>query len=91
MKNRNKKQTSWKSAGHYSSRLLFLVMFLVCASFTYAQNKEITGTVVDASGDPVIGASVQIKGSSIGGITDLDGHFKIANTPSDALLVVSAV
>jgi len=91
MKNRNKKQTSWKSAGHYSSRLLFLVMFLVCASFTYAQNKEITGTVVDASGDPVIGASVQIKGSSIGGITDLDGHFKIANAPSDALLVVSYV
>jgi len=91
MKKQNVKQTSWKTNVHCVSRFFFLIMFLVCATFAYAQNREITGTVVDASGEPVVGASVLIKGSSIGGITDLDGHFKIANAPTDASLVVSYV
>ena len=41
------------------------------------QNRKITGTVVDQSGEPVIGANVLVKGSSNGTITDFDGNFSI--------------
>jgi TonB-linked SusC/RagA family outer membrane protein len=42
----------------------------------YAQT-EITGTVVDGTGEPIIGATVMEKGTSNGAITDLDGNFKL--------------
>lgn len=41
------------------------------------QRKKITGTVVDASGEPVIGANVVEKGTTNGSITDLDGNFTL--------------
>lgn len=40
---------------------------------------DITGVVLDETGEPVIGASVRIKGTSRGTITDLDGRFKLTN------------
>ena len=52
--------------------LMFLSLFLVCSTGAYAQGK-VTGTVVDASGEPVIGASVMVKGTSNGAVTDLNG------------------
>ncbi len=91
MKKQSKKQILGNLVGHCFNRFFPLVLFLVCATFTYAQNKEITGTVIDASGEPVIGASVLVKGSSIGSITDFDGHFKIMNVPSGASVTVSYV
>lgn len=42
------------------------------------QNSVLRGTVVDANGEPVIGASVVVVGSSVGAVTDLDGKFQIA-------------
>lgn len=42
------------------------------------QNTVLRGTVVDANGEPVIGASVVVVGSSVGAVTDLDGKFQIA-------------
>ena len=39
------------------------------------QNSTVRGKVVDASGEPVIGASVVVKGTTTGVITDLDGNF----------------
>ena len=50
------------------------------------QKKEITGTVKDAKGMPLPGATVFIKGSIIGSITDSEGRFKI-NIPSDAKII----
>ncbi|MGL4327187.1 MAG: secretin and TonB N-terminal domain-containing protein, partial [Tannerellaceae bacterium] len=41
------------------------------------QRKKITGTVVDATGEPVIGANVVEKGTTNGSITDLDGNFTL--------------
>ena len=41
------------------------------------QTNTIFGIVKDANGEPIIGASVKIKGSQTGSITDLDGRFKI--------------
>lgn len=60
------------------------------ASVTQAQTIKVKGQVVDESGEPLIGATVKIKGSKDGTVTDLDGNFTI-NTASNATLVISYV
>ena len=55
-----------------------------------AQTKTITGVVVDATGDPVIGASVLEVGTTYGTITDVDGNFTI-QVPVGAKLDVSYI
>ena len=48
---------------------------LMGMSTVLAQNTKVTGHVVDENGDPVIGASVVVKGTTIGTVTDFDGNF----------------
>jgi len=56
-----------------------------------AQNKEVSGVVVDEKGEPVIGASVMVAGTQIGTATDIDGLF-VLSVPADAKTVeVSSV
>ena len=71
-------------------RLLFFALLAVCSTVAMAQGK-VTGKVVDAAGEPVIGASVIVKGTSNGTVTDLDGNFTIANAPQNATIVISYV
>ena len=71
-------------------RLMFTVLFTVFALGVSAQNK-VTGTVVDVSGEAIIGASVMVKGTSNGTITDYDGNFTIQNVPQNGSLVISYV
>ena len=52
--------------------------------------KKITGTIVDATGTPIIGANVMVKGTTNGTITDLDGKFTL-NVPAGAVLQVSYI
>ena len=52
---------------------------------------KVFGTVVDSNGDPIIGASVLVKGTSNGTITDLDGNFSINDVPETAQLTVSYI
>ena len=58
---------------------LFLLMLLSCLP-TLAQNGvTVKGTVYDANGETVIGASIVLKGNnSIGTISDIDGNFTLA-------------
>ncbi|MDE6347661.1 MAG: SusC/RagA family TonB-linked outer membrane protein [Bacteroides sp.] len=75
-------------------RLIFLLICLCFrASLAVAQNKQVTGTVTaEEDGLPVIGASVQVKGTKIGVITNVDGNFTLSNVPASAkTLVVSFV
>ena len=55
----------------------------------FAQN-AVTGKVADAKGEPVVGAGVQIKGTTVGVVTDLDGNFAI-KADSKATLVISSI
>lgn len=55
------------------------------------QQDKVTGVVVDANGEPIIGATVMIKGSSNGSIADLEGKFTISNVPANAVIQVSYV
>ena len=69
-----------------------IVLWLVCMTplWAFSQNITVTGTVQDEAGDPLIGATVQQKGSGNGIATDVDGRFKL-NLPKNATLVVSYV
>lgn len=67
-----------------------LLMGLVCL-FAFAQGQNVTGTVTDPAGEPLIGVSVQVKGAKTGAITDFDGNFKLANVPAGSVLVFSYI
>ena len=54
------------------------------------QNKTVKGRVIDANGEPVIGASVLEKGTTNGTITDFDGNFQL-NVKEGALLSISYI
>ena len=71
-------------------RLMFTVLFSVLAVGAFAQNK-VTGTVVDATGEPVIGASVIVKGTTNGTVTDFNGNFTINNVPANGSLEISYI
>ncbi len=55
------------------------------------QPSPITGTVTDDRGHPVIGASILIKGTTLGSITDLQGRYSITNVPQGGVLVFSFI
>lgn len=54
------------------------------------QVKKITGKVVDSAGEPIIGASIQVKGTGTGAVTDIDGKFSV-NASSGSTLVISFI
>ncbi len=68
----------------------FLCLF-VNLSNVFAQETTISGTVIDTEGISLPGVTVSIKGTTVGTITDLDGHYTLANVPVDATIVVSFV
>jgi TonB-linked outer membrane protein, SusC/RagA family len=71
---------------------LFSILLLGGGSL-FAQNRTCQGTVTDAQGEPVIGASVLIKGApvSTGVVTDMDGKFVQPNAKEGNILVVSCI
>ena len=73
--------------------MLLLACLFVGIGLVTAQTQRVTGVVIsDEDGQPVIGASVQVKGTQQGTITDVDGKFTLPNVPSSAgTLVVSFV
>lgn len=53
--------------------------------------KQVIGKVVDSTGESVIGASVVVKGTTNGVITDIDGNFILKDVPEDGIIVISYV
>ena len=62
-------------------------------NYEYQQNKgiQVVGTVTDANGETVIGATVRVKGTTTGVITDVDGHYQIAVPDENAILEFSFI
>lgn len=73
-------------------KLAILLTALIASCQLYAQS-TLTGTVLDGDADnePVIGATVVLTGTAIGGVTDLDGHFSIEVPKGKSQVTVSAV
>ena len=88
-----------------SSYLIRLGLLMVCSApvglplatpvfgstHVVQQVNKCTGVVIDALGEPVIGAAVMVKGSTIGGVTDIDGNFAIDGVKSGDVLQISFV
>lgn len=68
---------------------MFLALFFVGIGLLMAQT-QVRGTVVDDESEPVIGATIQIKGTTQGTVTDYDGRFSLS-APAGGTLVISYV
>lgn len=69
--------------------MLFMAMLFVGIGLVNAQVSQVTGTVVSAEdGLPVVGASVLVKGTTVGTVTDIDGNFTISGVPEDGKIIV---
>lgn len=79
---------------HYQNRIrmkklsLVLMLMLGVATLVMAQ-RSVSGTVSDEAGEPLIGASILVKGSTIGTITDVDGSYQLSVPNTATTLVVS--
>ena len=73
--------------------MLLLACLFVGIGLVTAQTQKVTGVVIsEEDGQPVIGASVLVKGTQIGAITGVDGDFTLPNVPSSAkTLVISYI
>ena len=73
--------------------LMLLACFFLSMGLVCAQISTVTGIVVSADdNEPIVGASVLVKGTTLGTVTDLDGRYSINNVPADAkILVISYV
>lgn len=68
---------------------MLLAMFVTCSAF--AQNRQISGTVKDSNGEPVIGAAVLVPNTTNGTSTDVDGRFTLSVPENTLSLEVSAI
>lgn len=79
------------SCNRWLQTVITTVFFLCWATVGWGQNLSVKGSVSDTKGEPIIGASVVIKGNTTQGtITDLDGQFTL-NVPSNSTLVISYI
>ena len=67
--------------------LLALLTFMVMSITAFAQKQNVSGTVTDNYGEPVIGATVVEKGTSNGTVTDIDGQFSLSVNRGATLVV----
>ena len=70
---------------------IFTLLILGFVSLSMLAAKQVSGVVLDSNNEPVIGASVMVKGSSVGTISDYDGEFILEVDDDAKVLVVSFV
>ena len=73
----------------FRTALLF-ALFILVTSQLLAQGRQITGKVISAIGEPLVGASVRIRNGNVGTNTDSSGNFSLS-VPENATLMVSYV
>lgn len=69
--------------------ILLTFVALLCAASSFGQTGSISGKVVDEqSGEELTGATIKVKGTALGGVTDFAGDFKINKVPAGAYTIV---
>lgn len=84
------KLTSKREQSGLRKALLTVIAFFMAIPL-FAQNVNVSGTVVDETGEPLIGVTVMVAGTSNGTATDLDGNYELKNVPSKGKLVFSYI
>lgn len=79
-----------ESTNHYFRPLGLIILFCLFPVWVLAQTVSVAGMVKDASGEPIIGASVVEAGTTNGIVTDLDGNFKL-NVSAKGSLKISFI
>ena len=90
---------SWESKGIWAFLLPLFALFFISTHAnatvdevsTVMQQRVVNGTIIDELGEPMIGVSVLIKGTSVGTITDFDGKFSLKVSANNSVLVVSYI
>lgn len=73
-------------------KIVTLLSSIFCTLLLSAQQVTVSGTVMEeATGEPAIGVTVLVKGTSNGTVTDMDGNYSLSNVPGDATLVFSYI
>lgn len=96
---RNFNQNTRPDDGKFSSLLFpfrqlpiaLLLLTLFSPALLFAQNRTVTGTVKDEKGNPLSGAAISIKGSSVTTITGNDGKYTITTPADDVILLFTYV
>ena len=81
-------------SSNYSFKGTIWLFMLVLSSFMYvanAQQRNVQGMVTDPNGEPIIGASVVVKGTTNGTITDFDGKFTLSNVPEKGIITITYI
>jgi len=73
-----------KLSGKMTRAFMLILVLLMSITTSVAQNVTVKGTVADDDG-PLIGATVKVKGTQTGAVTDLDGKYSISVDPSQTL------
>lgn len=87
-----------KISSSWSCKLLYVVALSMFSVFVpqishtgygvvFAQTNTAKGIVKDAQGEPIVGASVVVKGSTMGTVTDINGNFTLSCKPNDVLVI----
>lgn len=74
---------------HFSPFLFLLALFIMSQQ-AFAQDISVTGTVTDTNKEPLTGVSIKVAGTSLGTVSDLDGHFTLS-CPAGSTLDVSYI
>lgn len=72
------------------SPFLFLLALFIMSQQAFAQDISVTGTVTDTNKEPLTGVSIKVAGTSLGTVSDLDGHFTLS-CPAGSTLDVSYI
>jgi len=75
----------------YLFKGICIVLLSTFSLLVSAQTGTVRGTVVDTDGEPLIGVTVQVQGTTTGTVTDIDGNFTLMDVPANATLEISYV
>lgn len=75
---------------NFTKEILFTLMWMISLC-VFSQNITVKGTVRDSKGEPIIGATILVKGTTHGTVTDMDGNYILQNIPEEAVLQFSYV
>ncbi len=84
-------QNQLVASKRFSGRLLTAMFLLTFVTFTAFSQSKVSGKVSDVNGEGLPGVTVQVKGTTTGTSTDIEGNYSLASVPANGTLVYSFV